>query len=318
MLGQAILRYLATRDDLAVLALYRAAGTAVPRTDPGSGRRSAPSLPGFTTTTCDFTRTEEMTSLLKNFGATIVIHAAATGMQLPRPNAEILTEVNVQIPMRLAKAVREIQGCSFVHVSSGLAYKDQGRPLREDDPLDTKHPYGASKAAAETRLHELAAHAEFPLTIVRPFSFTGEGDFGTRLFPSLLACAAEQKRFEMSAGDQVRDHASVDDIAAGVMAAALLLPAARTPQIFNLGAGDTRTLRELVTSVIDQLGLNMDIEFGARPHSGGEGMFVVPDLSHTRGELDWRTRENIAHAVWRLAQQSFSSLNVREPKRIHE
>jgi nucleoside-diphosphate-sugar epimerase len=315
MLGKAILRGLAGRENISVLALYRQ-----PDTRSGSGSRRTPSLRArnITKATGDLTRAGEIASLLKKFAPTAIIHAAATGMQLPRPSAEILAEVNVEMPVRLAETAGHLEGCSFVHVSSGLAYQDQGRPLREDDPLDTKHPYGASKAKAENRLRRVADQSHLKLTLVRPFSFTGEGDFGTRLFPSLLAHAATHKRFEMSAGDQARDHSSVDDIAAGVMATTQRDPASRNPEIFNLGAGATETLRELVTSVIDQLGLNIDIDWGARPHADDEPMFVVPDMTHTRQVLGWQARENIAHAVWRLARQSFPSLKIREPKRIHE
>jgi nucleoside-diphosphate-sugar epimerase len=317
MLGQAILRCLVGRQDISVLALYRQSPSEL---NARSGRRSAPSLPArnIATATCDLTRAEEFADVLKRFDPTAVIHAAATGMQIPRPDVETLTEINVHLPVRLTEVVSELPDCSFIHVSSGLAYKDQGRPLREEDPLDTKHPYGASKAEAETQLREVAERSDLPLTVVRPFSFTGPGDFGTRLFPSLLGHAAEQKKFAMSTGDQVRDHSSVDDIAAGVTAAALLPTVPRKSQLFNLGAGDTRTLRELVTSVIDQLSLNVEIEFGARPHAGDEPMFVVPDMTHTREVLHWQTRENIAYAVWRLARESFPSLKIREPNRIDE
>lgn len=305
MLGQAILRRLAGRENTSVLALYR-------QSEP------APMAANIATATCNLLSMEPITSLLKRFAPTVFIHTAATGMQLPRPSSETVTEVNVEMPVRLAKAVGHLDGCTFVHVSSGLAYKDQGRPLREDDPLETEHSYGASKAQSEERLRSLADQSDLHLLIVRPFSFTGPGDSGTRLFPSLLENVARERRFDMSAGDQVRDHASVDDIATGVVAAALRSEASREQTIFNLGTGDTRTLRELVTSVIDQLGLNIDIKFGARAQAAGEPMFVVPDMTHTRKVLHWQARENIAHAVWRLARQSFPSLRIREPKRTHE
>ena len=301
MLGQAIIKQLAGRNDVAVLALYR--------NDPPKSE-----IANIQVTTGDLARPGDMTPLLKDFGPTVFIHTAATGMQLPRPNTEELTEINARMPVRLAEVVAGIGHCSFVHLSSGLAYTDQGRPLRETDPLDTEHPYGASKAEAEKQLRTTARQRGLRLTIARPFSFTGEGDFGTRLFPSLLRSAFEQTRFEMSAGDQVRAHSSVDDIAAGVMAVALA-PDEQTGQAYNLGTGDTRTLRELVTSVIDQLGLNVDVEFGARPHAMNEPMFMVPDMTHTRKALGWQARENVAHAVWRLVQRSFPSLVTKEPAR---
>ena len=247
-------------------------------------------------------------SVLKEFKPTLFIHAAATGMQRPRPDAATLNEVNVRLPMRLAKAVSRLNDCSFLHISSGLAYKDQGRPLREDDPLDTRHVYGASKAQAERELKTFALESGIPLIIVRPFSFTGEGDAGTRLFPSLLRDASMGTPFEMSAGDQVRDHSSVDDIAAGIVAAASLTSKSNALSVYNLGSGDTRSLRDLVQSVIEQLQLKIEVRFGACPLGPDEPMFMVPDLAHVQNVLGWRAEENIAHAVWRLARTSFPML----------
>ncbi len=301
MLGQAIIKQLAGRNDVTLLTLYRR--------DPPKSQ-----IENIEVGTADLDRPNDMAPLLKAFEPTVFIHTAASGMQIPRPATEELTDINTWMPVRLAEVVARMGHCSFVHLSSGLAYKDQGRPLREADPLDTEHPYGASKAEAEKQLQITAQQRGLRLTLVRPFSFTGGGDSGTRLFPSLLRSAIEQTRFEMSAGDQVRDHAGVDDIAAGVIAAACAASDTQT-SAYNLGTGDTRTLRELVTSVIDQLDLNVDVAFGARPHAVDEPMFMVPDMTHTRKALAWQARENVAHAVWRLVQRSFPSLVTKEPAR---
>lgn len=303
MLGQAIIRQLASRSDVSVLALYR-------------GNPAEATSANMQSAVADLGSSHEMAALLRKFEPTVFIHAAATGMQIPRPNAAALAEINTLLPVRLAEAVERLGHCSFVQVSSGLAYKDQGRPLREEDPLETRHPYGRSKAEAEKQLRAAAQTWKRQPIIVRPFSFTGEGDAGTRLFPSLLRSACEKRPLEMSAGDQVRDHSSVDDIAAGVTAAALAPTKSQTPQVYNLGVGDTRTLRELLTSVIDQLGLKVNVQFGARPHAVSEPMFMVPDTTRAHTTLGWHARKNVAHAVWRLARRSFPALPVNEPVRF--
>ena len=300
MLGQAIVRQLAGRSDVTVRALYR-------------GDVPANEVSHIKNTKADLWDNEGVMELLKGFKPTLFIHAAATGMQIPRPSPEVLREMNTELPIRLAEMTARSGPFSFVQVSSGLAYRDQGRLLREEDPLETQHPYGASKAEAEKKLSAAAARSRFGLIILRPFSFTGEGDFGTRLFPSLLHNAAQGTAFQMSAGDQVRDHSSVEDIAAGLIAAALTATGAPSPSIFNLGSGDRRTLRELVTSVIDQLGLKVKIEFGARPQAENEPMFMVADTTRARAALGWTAKENIAHAVWRLARRSFPLLEIKEP-----
>ena len=119
----------------------------------------------------------------------------------------------------------------------------------------------------------------------------------------------------MSAGDQVRDHSSVDDIAAGILAAASLTSKSNALSVYNLGSGDTRSLRDLVQSVIEQLQLKIEVRFGACPLGPDEPMFMVPDLAHVRDVLGWRAEENLAHAVWRLARTSFPMLKVTEPVR---
>ena len=303
MLGRAIIKQLADRKDVSVLAFYRADGP----------KRHAPNIRQALT---DLNDAGKVAALLEEFKPTLLIHSAATGMQHPRPDAEALSEVNVKLPVRMAEAVGRLSDCSFLHISSGLAYREQGRPLREDDPLETAHPYGASKAQAEKELKSLTSKSNIHLTIIRPFSFTGEGDFGTRLFPSLLQHAAAGIPFEMSTGDQIRDHSSVDDIAAGIIAAAGLTTQANSVSIYNLGSGDTRKLRDLVESVIEQLQLKVEVRLGAKAPSAGEPMFMVPDLSRVQRALGWRAQENVAHAVWRLAQTSFPALKVREPVRL--
>jgi UDP-glucose 4-epimerase len=301
MLGRAILRELARRDDLSALALYR-------RKPAGAFGKNIENR------IVDLDQHGQLHRLLQEFRPTAFIHAAATGMQHPYPDASILMRTNVELPALLAKAASDIPNCHFIHVSSGLAYKDQGRPLSEDDPLETPHPYGASKVEAEKRLRLLAQDRHILLRIVRPFSFTGQGDFGTRLFPSLLRSAVERRPFEMSAGDQVRDHSSVNDISRGVIAAALQpLDNTTSAGVFNLGTGDTRPLRELVCSVIDELGLDIDLHFGARLYSSHEPMFTVADSTRAREQLGWHPQESIAHAVWELARTSFPSLDLNEP-----
>lgn len=300
MLGRAIIKELADRSDTSLLAIYR---TDLP-----------PSAGNITNCMVDLDQPDEISRALDEFNPTVLIHTAATGMQQPLPDETTLRKVNVELPARLAEAASALDRCRFVHISSGLAYKDQGRPLCEDDPLDTMHTYGASKAEAEGKLRAIAQDRHLHLTIIRPFSFTGEGDFGTRLFPSLLRSALEKKPFEMSAGDQVRDHASVNDIARGVIAAALG-HSEHQSAIFNLGSGDTRTLRELVISVTQDLNIDVDVRFGARPYSPHEQMFMAADITSASRKLGWKPRENVVQAVWELASSSFTALKIGNPKK---
>ncbi len=263
----------------------------------------------------DFFDRPAIEALVADFQPTCVIHCAASGMQFPKPKWFDLIRFNVEVSLSLCECVASISGCRFVYVSTGLSYRDLGRPLRESDPLDTLHPYGASKAAADILMRSAAAEFRVPLVVVRPFSFTGQGDDGTRLFPTLLRAAAERLPMELSPGDQVRDHCAGEDVAAGIIAATFpQSPDAARSKIYNLGSGNSSPLREMLEDIVAQLGLDVDLRFGARDYARFEPMFLVADIARAKSELGWRPTTNLAHSVWRLAQASFPSLKLTEPK----
>jgi nucleoside-diphosphate-sugar epimerase len=254
--------------------------------------------------------------VLTEFRPTCVVHCAASGMQFHRPAWFDMVRFNVDVSLNLCESVsRCCPGCQLIFVSTGLAYRDQGRPLREDDALDTRHPYGASKAAADILIRSAAAEFGVPLTVFRPFSFSGPGDVSSRLFPTLLQAAAETRIFNMTAGDQVRDHCAAADVARGVGQAILQPPGAADPaRIFNLGSGDTKPLRSLVEAVIEELGLELALNFGGRPRSQFEPKHLAADTTRARTDLNWQPQLNFAYAIWQLAQESYPTLKLREPR----
>jgi nucleoside-diphosphate-sugar epimerase len=247
------------------------------------------------------------------FAPTAIVHAAASGMEFPRPRWFDMIRSNVDATLNLCACAAALPGCHFLFVGSGLAYREQGRPLREDDPLDTPHPYGASKAAADVLVRAAAAEFQVPLTVLRPFSFTGLRDDRTRLFATLLRGAAEGVPVALTDGTQVRDHCSARDIAAGILAAVDRPPTPGRPHVFNLGSGRSTPLRPLLEGVVDALHLDVRLEFGRRPLHPFEPRHMVADIAAARAGLDWVPRHALAHAVWQLARASFPTLAVTEP-----
>lgn len=252
-------------------------------------------------------------ALTRAFRPTAVVHCAATGMEFPQTRWFDLIRFNVDVTITLCECAAEIPACQFIFVSTGLAYRAQGRPLVEDDCLDTLHPYGASKAAADLLVRSAAAEFAVPLTVLRPFGFTGPGDDRNRLFPTLLRAAASRQPVALSAGTQVRDHCSARDIAAGIVRAMEVHPGSGA-RVYNLGSGREEPIRTLVEGVRDELDLAVDLRFGERPLGRFEPVHLVADTRRVADELGWRPRHNLAHAVWQLAQESFPGLSVREPR----
>ncbi len=243
----------------------------------------------------------------------VIVHCAASGLRPPKGSWFDLMHFNVESTMRLFQMnCRFDHHSHFIYVSTGLVYREQGRPLRETDPIETLHPYGASKAAGDSMLQAAAAEFKRRLTILRPFAFTGIHDGGERLFPRILTAAASGQVLPMTAGKQIRDFCSVDDIARAVELA-IEAPQTETIEKFNLGSGKAVPLRDLVESVCAELQIRPDIRYGAVNMHPFEPMHSVADTDHAARVLGWTPQVSLARAVWELGREQFPTLIMSEP-----
>jgi len=117
---------------------------------------------------------EQATSrLLERIKPDVIVHCAASGVRPPRSEWFEMIGFNVAGSVALFKAYCALpKSVRFVYISTGLVYRVQQRPLREDDPVGTLHPYGAGKAAADSLLLSAAAvrknnHGSTPVRIHR-------------------------------------------------------------------------------------------------------------------------------------------------------
>jgi len=260
----------------------------------------------------DIEDTARLMQAVREFTPTAIIHCAASGVRPSQIDWFDLLRLNLSATVALFEASCEIDDCHFIHISTGLVYANQDRPCREGDPIDTLHPYGASKAAADCVLRAGAERLNRHLTVLRPFSFTGLHDGGDRLFPSLLRCAQNGEPLSMSAGTQIRDFCAVQDVAEAVC---LVLEQGMQPgrDVFNIGSGRSISLRDIVSSVCRELGLAVELRLGEKPFHPYEPMNLVADI-HRAQLLGWRPRTNLAYAVWQLAQTQFPDLKASKPK----
>ena len=269
-------------------------------------------LSNVTVEQVDIAEVEQLRRAVIAFQPNAIIHCAASGVRPSNLAYFDFVDLNVTATLQLFRASCEIKGCHFIHISTGLVYASQDRPCNEGDPVNTLHPYGASKAAADCLLRAGAERLGRHLSIIRPFSFTGLHDGGDRLFPSLLRSALERRPFGMSPGTQLRDFCAVQDV---VEAIALILEEGEQPSrdIFNVGSGLSISLVRIVHSVVRQLHLDVQIDLGARAFHPLEPQHLVADISRAQS-LGWRPRINLAYAVWQLARANFPELDVTEPE----
>jgi nucleoside-diphosphate-sugar epimerase len=255
--------------------------------------------------------------IFERVNPTVIVHCAASGLRPPRGSWFELMQFNVVSTMRLFQMNCRLDHQSrFIYVSTGLVYREQERPLTEEDPIETLHPYGASKAASDLMLQAASTEFQRELTILRPFAFTGSHDGGKRLFPLILEAAVEKKRQGLTAGTQIRDFCSVDDIATAVIRV-IEREQQSLIEKFNLGSGLNLPLRTVIENICAELELNVDLVFGEVRMHPYEPHYSVANTTRAEELLGWKPQTSLAYAVWELAQEIAPSLKLKCPEKNH-
>ena len=302
-LGYYLQRLLSQQNDLQVLSLLRRESS------------STREYPNITTARVDFSDHSAFKKIVRDFKPGAIVHAAASGMtQGERSRWLEMTEFNLRSTLGLLEAAAELSDCHYIYVSTGLAYLPQRRPLVEGDPLGSTHPYGACKAAADLLVRSGADSLGVPLTLFRPFSFTGVNDHTTRLFPTVLKAAATGTPARLTDGNQVRDFSAAEDVAEAIFLALRRRAepdAVKCVSVYNLGSGSLLPLRQVLEHVMCDLGLRVEIRFTA--DGAEQPATLTANTSAAREELAWRPRVSLSYAVWELARSTYPDLATRQP-----
>jgi CDP-glucose 4,6-dehydratase len=186
---------------------------------------------------------------------------------------------------RRSPKVRQI-----VLASSDKAYGEyNGKPYKEDHPLQGRFPYDVSKSCADLIARSYAVTFGLPVAITRCGNFFGGGDLNwNRLVPGTIrSVLCGQRPLIRSDGRYVRDYLYVEDAAAAYMLLAEKLathPELRG-QAFNFAHDATLTVLELVQRILRLMG--SDLSPDVRNEADNEIHCQYLDASKAREALHW-------------------------------
>jgi UDP-glucose 4-epimerase len=227
---------------------------------------------------------------------THVFHLAAfTHVAMSWLRVDECVTTNVQGTANLLHALDGVGYERLVHVGTSEIYGAIEPPYREDAVVNPVSPYGVTKEAGERLAWVCQAAYGWPLVFVRPFNAYGPGQTPDRLVPELVVRGLLRLPLAMTEGHQTRELNYVEDLVDG------LVLAATTPdvegELFNLGSGDERSVREVATLVLDLLGNPVTPEFGALPERPNEIVRMVSDSTRARDRLGWKPQQSLEEGL---------------------
>ncbi|MGE0409877.1 MAG: GDP-mannose 4,6-dehydratase, partial [Amphiplicatus sp.] len=213
----------------------------------------------------DIADAEATAAAIKKIAPTGIVHLAAIAHPgQARANAPAAWRVNFNGVLHLADAVMvHAPSARFVFAGSaeayGLSFAQCGLPIGEAAPLQPMTVYGATKAAADMALRQMAFDG-LDAVCCRAFNQTGPGqpaDYVVSAFArqiAMIETGRQARRISVGNLDAARDFLDVRDIArAYVLALELPLPEARDRALKH-SSGRARRIGDILEHLIGESG----------------------------------------------------------------
>lgn len=201
-------------------------------------------------------------------GIDALVHLAWPG--LPNYRDLFHFEHNLFSDYAFIKGVVQSGVAQVLVTGTCFEYGMHSGPLDEQTIAQPANPYGLAKHTLRLFLEALQVQQPFILQWARLFYLHGAGQNPNSLLASLdRAIDAEAARFDMSAGDQLRDYLSIDT------AAGYLLDVLERPQfcgVINCCSGVPISVRALVEGRVRERNASIELNLGHYGYASHEPM----------------------------------------------
>ena len=241
--------------------------------------------------------------VLRRRDPSVVIHLAALHFIpycVQHPDRTL--SVNVLGTQAVIGAAAEASVARVVVASTADVYAPSARAHRETDRMAPLNVYGVSKMFAEQLVAAAArAGSRRAFRIVRLFNTFGPRQPVPHLIPHVIAEARRRSVIALGNVTPRRDFVYVGDVARALCRLAER-PARAGVEVFNVGSGEGRTVREVVDRLADVVGRPLIVRQVAARMRRVERPSLVADIRKIRRAVGWSPRtpfEDGLAATWR-------------------
>jgi UDP-glucose 4-epimerase len=226
-------------------------------------------------------------------GIDVIFHAAAMSRSGPSlDNVDTCTQANIVGTQNILLAARESGVSKVVYSGSSTYYGSRPTPHREyETPPDFLNFYGLSKHVGEQYVLMFDKAFNTAGVVLRYFNVYGprqprSGAYALVLGIFLERWARGEPLVIHGDGSQRRDFVHVDDV---VRANLLAFESDRRGAIFNVGTGDTISIKELA-DIISPNQLHV-------ARRKGDAEVTLADITRIRAELGWEPTVPIVEGI---------------------
>lgn len=228
----------------------------------------------------------------------VVNFAAESHVDRSIEGAKSFVDTNVQGTRTLLEAALDTDIERFVQISTDEVYGEiEDGAFTEDDTLDPRNPYAATKAAGDLLANSYYETYGLPVTITRSSNNFGPRQHSEKLIPKFIAKASEGEPLPLYGdGSNVREWTYVTDNCRGVTAA---IREGEPGEIYNIGSRDERTNLEVTRAIIDVVGASEELIEFVEDRPGHDKRYALDSgqIRELGWEPEWTFEEGLRRTV---------------------
>jgi dTDP-glucose 4,6-dehydratase len=183
----------------------------------------------------------------------------------------------------------------FLHISTDEAYGSIEEPdsFREGDALEPNSPYSVSKASADLLARAYRVTYGYPITVTRTANNFGPYHFPEKVVPLFVTNLIDGRKVPLYGdGRNVRDWTYVIDNCAAQW---LVLTEGTPGELYNVGAGNEMSNRQLTYRILERFGLGDEMVEFVQDRPGHDLRYSV-DTRKVRA-LGWKPEHDFESAL---------------------
>ena len=156
----------------------------------------------------------------------------------------------------------------FIQIGSSEPYGSVDKPVDETAPDNPTSPYGVSKMAADKHILSISRACGFPGLVLRSSNSYCRGQQLHRIIPKTFIHGRKGKRIPLHGGGRARkSYLHADDLSRAVI---LLAEKGKIGEVYNCGPIDPISIRDLLVSCADTLGMGFEELVDEAPDRTGQ------------------------------------------------
>lgn len=206
----------------------------------------------------------------------IFYHLAWSGTFGPARNNEAMQEKNVEYTLDAVQLAKRLGCHTFVGVGSQAEYGRAEGKLSPDTPANPESGYGRGKLKAGIESRRLCKELGIRHIWPRILSIYGPYDGPGTMISATIRKLLDGKEPTLTPGEQMWDYLYSEDAANALY---LLGEKGKDGQVYPIGSGKARPLREYVEIMRDAIDPHLTLGFGKVSYSDNQVMYLCADIS---------------------------------------